>query len=208
MRKFALVGLGRMGFNAAALARDRGLGVLGIETYPPNYDRAAAAGLEVRRELTAVLNLPKPRIVMTLLPPNAVTQKVLRELIAMLEPQDILIDAGNSYYKDTLATAGLAAQKQIHFVDVGNNNGIESARTGACYTVGCDPDVYNQIEFLLTALTAKNGLVHCGKTGSGHFVKAVHNAIEYGMLQAIAEGFEIVKNGPFPGVDLTKLAKA
>ena len=110
---------------------------------------------------------------------------MIEKLIPLLNKNDIIIDGGNSNYKDTLKRYKLLKEKQIDFVDVGTSGGIEGARNGACTMIGAEDEVFNFIEPIIRDISIKNGYLHTGRNGSGHFVKMIHNGIEYGMMQAI-----------------------
>ncbi|GJM75965.1 hypothetical protein HMSSN036_81810 [Paenibacillus macerans] len=122
---------------------------------------------------------------------------VVTTLTPLLEQGDIVIDGGNSHYKDSLTLAEQLSEKGIHFFDVGTSGGVEGAEHGACFMIGGDETAFRHIEPLFRDLAVENGYLYAGKSGSGHFLKMVHNGIEYGMMQAIAEGFEVLDKSPF-----------
>lgn len=131
---------------------------------------------------------------------------MIEKLVPLLEEHDIIIDGGNSYYKDTLRRYEMLKEKGIDFVDVGTSGGIEGARHGACTMIGAEDEVFKYIEPLIRDISAENGYLHTGKNGSGHFAKMVHNGIEYGMMQAIGEGFEVLEKSQFD-FDLKEVAR-
>jgi 6-phosphogluconate dehydrogenase len=135
--------------------------------------------------------------VVWLMLPHQVVDDVLGELAGLLNPGDIVVEGGNSYYKDDLRRAPGFGEKGILYLDAGVSGGIWGLEQGYCLMVGGPRPAFAHIEPLLAALTAAEGYLHTGPTGSGHFVKMIHNAIEYGMMQALAEGFDLMKNGPF-----------
>ena len=153
-----------------------------------------------------VQQLEKPRIVWMMIPAGKPVDDMIDRVVPLLEPGDILVDGGNSNYKDTLRRAKALEEKQINYVDVGTSGGTSGARNGACMMVGASDDVFKKLEPLFKVVNVENGYLHCGPVGSGHFVKMVHNGIEYGMLQAIAEGFEILEASQFD-FDLEQIAR-
>lgn len=196
--EIGLAGLGRMGYNLALNLRDKGHRVVA-------WNRTASKVEQIEKEgVTGAYSLPElvakltpPRIIWLMLPAGPVVDEIMDQLVPLLSPGDILIDGGNSFYRDTLRRAEKLAPTGIRFVDVGTSGGIEGARHGACTMCGADDDVFPTIEPLLRDISVPGGYLHCGPVGSGHFVKMVHNGIEYGMLQAMGEGFEILAHGPF-----------
>jgi 6-phosphogluconate dehydrogenase len=158
----------------------------------------------VREGATGAYSLPEvvekldpPRIVWIMLPAGQLVDEHILQLKDVLSPGDILIDGGNSYYKDDLRRADLLAQHQIQYVDVGVSGGIWGLKLGYCLMVGGPRQAYVYLEPILTALASKEGYLYCGPVGAGHFVKMVHNGIEYGMMQAYGEGFQIMAASPY-----------
>ncbi len=137
--------------------------------------------------------LPKRKMIWLMVSPNAV-DAILGDLISLLSKGDIIIDGGNSYYKDSILRYNKLKQHGINFVDVGTSGGLEGARKGASLMIGGDKEIFRYLEPLFKSLSVKDGYAYLGKSGSGHFVKMVHNGIEYGMLEAIGEGFEVLNN--------------
>jgi 6-phosphogluconate dehydrogenase len=131
----------------------------------------------------------------------------LETLLGLLRKGDIIVDGGNSYWKDTQRRAQAAAAKGIHYIDCGTSGGIWGLANGYCLMYGGDKSAADYLEPVFRTLAPENGFVYCGESGSGHLVKMVHNGIEYGMMQAFAEGFEIMEKSPFQ-IDLTKVADA
>lgn len=128
-----------------------------------------------------------------------------RTPLVKLTTGDIIIDGGNSFYKDSIRRYKMLKQKGIHFLDIGTSGGLEGARNGACLMVGGDKEIFDKVQPILSKLAVNGGLAYFGPAGAGHFVKMVHNGVEYGMLQAIGEGFEILEKGPYK-LDLQKVA--
>lgn len=204
--EIGLIGLGRMGYNLALNMRDHG-------HKPVVYNRTLEKVKEAEQEgLTGsysleelVKKLPKRRVIWLMIPAGAVVDEMIEKLLPLLDKDDIIVDGGNSNYKDTLRRYNYLKEKGIAFADVGTSGGINGARYGACTMAGADEDVISIIGPLLKDISVENGYLHCGRVGSGHFVKMVHNGVEYGMMQAIGEGFEILEKSQFE-LDLEKVA--
>lgn len=191
--KIAMIGLGRMGMNMARRLLGGGHDVVAFNRSPGKIEEIVAEGAIGAFSMEEVIrNLEPPRIVWLMLPAGHVVDEHIRMLSAMLSPGDILIDGGNSYYKDDIRRAKKLAERKIHYLDAGVSGGIWGLRIGYCTMVGGDRDDFNKITPILETLAPKNGYLYCGKIGAGHFVKMVHNGIEYGMMQAYGEGFEIL----------------
>ncbi|WHY72228.1 phosphogluconate dehydrogenase (NAD(+)-dependent, decarboxylating) [Fictibacillus enclensis] len=196
--QIGMIGLGKMGYNLVLNLLDHGHEVVATDVnheQVKNIANDGATGVYSIKELVSGLNTP--RVVWMMVPAGNITEDVLTELKSVLEPGDIVIDGGNSNYKDTLRRAEELKEKGLHFVDVGTSGGTEGARNGACTMIGADPEVFEIIEPAFKDLSIENGYLYTGKVGSGHFLKMVHNGIEYGMMQAIAEGFEILEKSEF-----------
>lgn len=196
--QIGMIGLGKMGYNLVLNLMDHGHEVVATDVNKEQVEKITndgATGVESIKELVSGLNTP--RVVWMMVPAGSITESVLSELKDVLEPGDIVIDGGNSNYKDTLKRAEDLKEKGIHFVDVGTSGGTEGARHGACTMIGCEPEVFEIIEPIFKDLSVENGYLYTGKVGSGHFLKMVHNGIEYGMMQAIAEGFEVLEKSQF-----------
>lgn len=125
--------------------------------------------------------------------PHGVVDSVLAEIQPLLHAGDIVIEAGNSHYKESIRRYELLKEDGIHFMDVGTSGGTHGARFGACYMIGGDPEAWAIVEPLFKDTSVENGYLYAGKVGSGHFLKMVHNGIEYGMMAAIGEGFEVLE---------------
>ncbi len=132
-----------------------------------------------------------------MVPAGKPTDATMTSLSTLLEAEDIAIDGGNSFYKDSLAHAEMLHQKGIHFFDVGTSGGMSGARQDGNFMIGGDKEVFNEIEPLFQAIAEKDGYLYTGRAGSGHYLKMVHNGIEYGMMQAIGEGFDVLTKGEF-----------
>jgi 6-phosphogluconate dehydrogenase len=188
--RVGIVGLGRMGGNLALAAMERGHEVVGFDA----RSSAHLDGLEPAASLEDLVErLPPPRIVLLYVPHGEPTERVCDELGRLLAAEDILIDGGNSHWDDSRRRYTVLARRGIRFLDVGTSGGVSGARHGACFMAGGDPDAYARVEPLLRDLAVdERGTLLAGGPGSGHFVKLIHNAIEFGMVQAIAEGVELL----------------
>jgi 6-phosphogluconate dehydrogenase len=205
--KLGLIGLGKMGFNLGLNMMEHNHEVVAFDVNREAVDRfVAEGGTGASSVEDLVKQLPTPKIVWLMVPQGKIVDDLLQELEPHLQSGDIVIEAGNSYYKDTLRRAEHLKQAGIHYFDVGTSGGMEGARHGACYMIGGDPDVFPTIEPLFRDTAVENGYLYTGPSGSGHYAKMVHNGIEYGMMAAIGEGFEILDKSPFR-YDYEKLAR-
>jgi len=182
--KIGLVGLGRMGAGMAERLRREGHEVVG-------YDRNPDVS-EVRSLEELVRALSPPRAVWVMVPAGEPTESTLKQLADLVSSSDILIDGGNSYYKDSTRRANELGARGISFLDIGTSGGIWGLEVGFCLMVGGPRDAFETVEPVLRALAPANGYAHVGPSGAGHFTKMVHNGIEYGLLQAYAEGFDLL----------------
>lgn len=197
---YGIAGLGRMGGNLARQAIERGHRVVGFNRTWEKTSALASEGLDPAASLEELAGkLRPPRIVLIYVPHGAPTEAMVTELSAHLEPGDVIADGGNSHWKDAQRRhRELHDTRGIAFVDVGTSGGLEGARGGACFMVGGDADSFALVEPILHDLAVAGGVVHAGPAGAGHFVKLVHNAIEFGMLQAIGEGLDLLVRSDFP----------
>lgn len=205
--KIGLIGLGKMGYNLALNMKDKGIDVVA-------YDISEQARIMINNEGIQTVNsyqalteaLPKPRIIWLMVPSGKIVEAVIEEISQLLQKDDVLIDGGNSMYLDSVRRYQAMKEKGINFVDCGTSGGTEGARNGACLMVGGEEKVVKSIEPLFEKVAQKDGYSYMGKPGSGHFVKMVHNGIEYGMMQAIGEGFELMNASDFD-LDYHQIAK-
>lgn len=205
--KVGLIGLGKMGYNLALNMRDNHIEVIAYNRTVEKVKEIEKEGVQGAYTLEDLVHkLPKPRIIWMMIPAGNPVDEMIDKLLPLIEKGDVLIDGGNSHYKDTLRRYELLKEKGIKFVDIGTSGGVSGARNGACMMIGCGDDVFTIIEPLVKVLCVPNGYLHTGVNGSGHYAKMIHNGIEYGMLQAIAEGFEILEKAPF-NFDLEKVAQ-
>ena len=199
--KFGMIGLGKMGMNLVKNAVDHEIEVV---AYDVNAEAVEEAG-NYSEKITAVKSidellteLSEPKIIWLMLPAGKATNSTIELLSEKLSAADILIDGGNSNYKDNLEQNKLLTEKGIKFFDVGTSGGMAGARQGGNFMIGGDDEnSWSVIEPIFKAISTENGYLYTGKLGSGHYLKMIHNGIEYGMMQAIAEGFEILEESPF-----------
>jgi 6-phosphogluconate dehydrogenase len=206
--ELAIVGLGRMGGNMARRLHNAGHRVV---AYNRSYDKTEeimGEGLEGGREpedVVAMLNAP--RIVWLMVPAGDATQKSMEQFAALLSPGDTIVDGGNSNFHDTKRRHSEMKARGINYVDAGISGGVWGLVNGYGTMVGGEPEAVTPLEPIFTALAPEGGYVYCGPPGAGHYTKMVHNGIEYGLMQAYAEGFEIMHASEYP-LDLEKIAKA
>ncbi|KFF48448.1 6-phosphogluconate dehydrogenase [Gammaproteobacteria bacterium MFB021] len=208
--ELAMVGLGRMGANMAERLVRGGHRVVGSDPSAEARAKAADKGIEPAESLAAaVAALPSPRIVWLMVPAGDLVDQLLADLEPLLAADDVVIDGGNSLYKDSLRRAERASEKGLHFVDVGTSGGVWGLAEGYSMMVGGETAVVETLTPLFEALAPApdKGWGHVGPAGSGHFTKMVHNGIEYGLMQAYAEGFAIMGKKAKFGVDLHQVAE-
>jgi 6-phosphogluconate dehydrogenase len=207
--QIGFIGLGKMGKNMVLHLLEQGIEVVA-------YNRTREKTDELKQEVPQVTiaytiqdlvsQLPAPRIVWLMVPNGQPVDDVLHQLISFgIQKGDIVIDGGNTYYKDTVRRAKELAAKGITYLDCGTSGGLTGARNGACLMVGGEPEAVKTLDWLWKAAAVKDGFGYFGPSGAGHFVKMVHNGVEYGMNQAIGEGFEILSKGPYT-LDFSKVA--
>ncbi len=179
-----MVGLGRMGWGMTSRLRQKGHEVVGFDFFPDRRDVASVA------ELVAALDAP--RAVWVMVPAGDPTETTVVGLAELLAPGDLVIDGGNSNFHDSMRRGQLLAERGIFFIDAGVSGGIWGLKEGFCLMVGGEAEKVATMQPIFDALAPEGGFVHCGPVGAGHFTKMVHNGIEYGMMQAYAEGFELL----------------
>ena len=192
-----MVGLGRMGAGLAARLGGAGHTVVGYDRDPA---RSGCASIE---ELLG--RLPAPRVVWLMVPSGEATEAAITEAAGLMRAGDVLIDGGNSYYKDSVRRGKQLAERDIRFLDIGTSGGIWGPENGFCLMAGGDRSAFEYVEPVLAALAPPGGFAYLGPAGAGHYAKMVHNGIEYGMMQAYAEGFDLLKHSGYD-FDLRELA--
>ena len=213
--RLAMIGLGRMGSNLARRLMRGGHEIVGYDRNEPAVASLASDGATGARSLEDIVaKLASPRIFWVMLPAGPPTEDTIAKLAGLAEPGDIVIDGGNSFNKDDIRRGAALRDKQLHYVDVGTSGGVWGLERGFCMMIGGDQAIVDRLDPIFKALapghgtiphtpgrtqdpaapsSAEEGYVHTGPAGSGHFVKMVHNGIEYGLMQAYAEGFDILK---------------
>jgi 6-phosphogluconate dehydrogenase len=205
--QIAMIGLGRMGWNMGLRLLEGKHEVVGYNRHSEQTESLAKRGAVAASSLReAVQKLKSPRTVWLMLPAGQPVDETIRELKDLLSPGDLVVDGGNSYYKDDLRHAEELKAKGIRFMDAGVSGGIWGREVGYCTMVGGDKADFARLEPILKTLAPQDGYYHCGPVGAGHFIKMVHNGIEYGMLAAYAEGFEIIQASPYRQ-DIQPIAK-
>ena len=202
-----LIGLGKMGYSLALNLMDHQHEVVAYDvnkTAVKGISEKGAHGVSSISELTAIL--PSPKVIWVMVPAGEVTNSVLNELKEYLADGDIVIEGGNSHYKESIKRAAEFSEKGIHFLDVGTSGGVEGARNGACTMIGGNKEAFILVEEIFKDICMANGYHYAGESGSGHYLKMIHNGIEYGMMQSIAEGFELLDKSPF-NFDFEKVAR-
>ena len=208
-----MIGLGRMGGNMVRRLMRGGHQCAVFDLNPENVSQLAGEGAVGAKSMEDfVKSLTKPRAAWVMVPSGAATETTVMKLASLMEPGDTIIDGGNSYYKDDVRRAGVLKEKGIHYVDVGTSGGVWGIERGYCMMLGGPDEAVDRLDPIFATLapgvgdiprtpgregregTAEQGYLHCGPSGAGHFVKMVHNGIEYGLMQAYAEGFDIMKH--------------
>jgi 6-phosphogluconate dehydrogenase len=212
--QIGVIGLGRMGGNISRRLMKAGQQCVVFDVHAKICKELAKDGATVAGSLTEMVNMlkEKPCAIWLMLPAGQATEETVEHLGALLKPDDIIIDGGNSFYKDDIRRARKLAEKQIRYVDCGTSGGVWGIERGYCMMIGGPTDAVKHLDPIFAALSpglgdiprtpgrkkghsrAEHGYIHAGPSGAGHFVKMVHNGIEYGMMQAYAEGFDILRN--------------
>lgn len=202
--KLGYIGLGKMGLNMVERLLEKGHEVVAVDRNADALQAAKNKGAQTAGTLaTLVAALPAPRLVWVMVPHQAV-DAVVEELLLHLAEGDAVVDGGNSPYKGSIVRAKELEARGIDFLDAGVSGGPRGARTGACIMVGGRKEIFQKFEMLFQDLSVAGGYGYMGRSGAGHFVKMVHNGIEYGMMQALAEGFAVMKASDF-GLDLARI---
>lgn len=205
--QIGLIGLGKMGFNLALNLHRNGFEVVAHDVNPDFVAQIAQQGISTALNLADLTQkLEGRRVIWLMVPAGEIVDTVIEQLIPFLNPSDIIIDGGNTFYKDSLRRYAQLKDKRIDFLDCGTSGGTSGALNGACTMIGGDTDVFTYVEEVFQKISIQNGYLHTGNAGSGHFTKMVHNGIEYGMMQAIAEGFEVFERSQFD-IDFQKTAE-
>jgi 6-phosphogluconate dehydrogenase len=206
--KIGFIGLGKMGFNMVHRLLDHHHEVVVWDRSTEAIEEIEKLGAEGATSLQDLVEkLPARKIVWLMVPAGKPVDENLDALLAILNKGDIIIDGGNSFWRETQQRAEKAALKGVDFVDCGTSGGVWGLKNGYCLMYGGAQEATSYMEPIFKSLAPENGYVYCGPSGTGHMVKMVHNGIEYGMMQSYAEGFEILQKSPYD-LDLTKIADA
>jgi 6-phosphogluconate dehydrogenase len=208
--EIGFVGLGKMGLNMAERLRAAGHAVLGTDVSEAVRAEATAEGIKTFDSVASLAGgfSQSPRVIWLMVPAGKITESCAHQAADALQPGDIVVDGGNSFFKDSQRLHAELAEKNIHFVDCGTSGGVWGKEKGYCMMLGGDADAVEALAPLLDALAPPNGWERVGPSGAGHYVKMVHNGIEYGLLEAYAEGFEMLASaqGEF-GLELPQITK-
>lgn len=205
--KIGFVGLGKMGMNMVERLLGDGHEIVAYARTAETVKKAESKGATGAASLNDLVDkLRSPKIIWLMVPSGKATEETMRTCAARMNEGDILIDGGNSNFRDTVRRAGELKNNKISLLDVGTSGGIWGLKEGYCMMVGGDRTVFEKVEPLLKSLAPENGYAYVGPGGAGHFVKMVHNGIEYALLQGYAEGFEILKSKKEFDLDLHKIA--
>ncbi len=194
--QLGMIGLGRMGGNMTIRLEQHGHDV---KTYDPGIGSTASSLAELRDQLD------QPRAFWMMIPAGKITEDTFQQLLTLADEGDAIVDGGNSNFRDSQRRYAEAKERGIHFVDAGVSGGIWGLKVGYCLMVGGDDEAVQRLEPVFTALAPEDGYAHVGASGAGHFTKMVHNGIEYGLMQAYAEGFEVMAKSEFE-LDLCEIA--
>jgi 6-phosphogluconate dehydrogenase len=207
--QLAMIGLGRMGGNMVERLIRRGHKLVAFDRTPAVVSKYEALGAVGTSDLAAVVkSLATPRVIWIMVPAGDPVDETIAKLRPMLSAGDIIIDGGNSNFHDTIRRGRELSESKIEFIDSGTSGGIWGLENGYCLMVGGSNTAVKHCEPIFTALAPENGYAHVGPTGAGHYVKMIHNGIEYGLLQAYAEGYEILHASKvFPDLDLAQIAE-
>lgn len=202
-----MIGLGKMGEALAYRAVKAGFTIFGFDLSPDNCAIAAQSGVKIVNSIAEFAD-KDIHVFWLMVPQGEIVDKVIAQLRSITTAQDIIIDGGNSKFSDSIRRAQELALDDIYFIDCGTSGGVHGRSNGFCLMVGGDQKAYDRIEPLLQSVATSGGCAYVGPSGAGHYVKMVHNGIEYGLLQAYAEGFSLIKNGQFKNehLDLEKIA--
>ena len=207
--KIGIIGLGKMGYNLAINIKKHN-----FEVIAQDVNAESVGKIQTEEHIDAVNNVEKlcaalsneRRVIWLMVPSGKIVDGVIESLIPHLNANDIIIDGGNSHYKDSIKHYNYLKEHNICFLDCGTSGGTSGAKDGVCAMVGGDAEVFSFVEPLFKAIAVNDGYLYCGAAGSGHFAKMVHNGIEYGMMQSIAEGFEVLERSEF-GYNFENVAK-
>ncbi|GAB4341861.1 MAG: decarboxylating 6-phosphogluconate dehydrogenase [Desulfobulbaceae bacterium] len=196
--RLAMIGLGRMGMNMARRLLRGGHEVVAFNRTPEKTRQLAEEGAEAAFSIEeAVGKLSSPKIVWIMLPAGRVVDEHIDRLAGLLDKGDIIVEGGNSRFQDDIRRSDYLRDRGLHYLDAGVSGGIWGLEVGYCTMIGGEREIFNQVEPVLETLAPEGGYLYCGPSGAGHFVKMIHNGIEYGMMQAYGEGFALLEASPY-----------
>lgn len=205
-KELGYIGLGKMGFGMVERLLERGYDVVVYDKNSDVVEELVKKGARRADTLPDLVNKLSPSRLLWIMVPFSAVDHVLAEVSPLLSSSDVVVDGGNSPYLESVRRGKELAEKGVHFLDAGTSGGPSGARNGACVMVGGDKGVYEEYKTLFEDISAPDAFGYMGLSGAGHFVKMVHNGIEYGMMQAIAEGFAVLKKSEF-GINLTEASR-
>jgi 6-phosphogluconate dehydrogenase len=204
--QIGLIGLGKMGFNLALNMKRNNHDVTAFDLNKKLMQSIAGQGIKTTDTIEDLTQrFTDKKIIWLMIPSGQPVDDAIQKLRTLLKQGDIIIDGGNSFYKDSIRRAKELAESGIAYLDCGTSGGMEGAVNGVCAMIGGSADAYSHCEDFFKSISLPDGCLYCGPSGAGHFVKMIHNGIEYGMMQAIAEGFEVMHKSEF-NLDLEKVA--
>ncbi|SKB92079.1 phosphogluconate dehydrogenase (NAD(+)-dependent, decarboxylating) [Daejeonella lutea] len=204
--KIGLIGLGKMGYNLALNLKRNGHDVIGYDVNQAIMESINTDGVETASSLSDLVGkLGANRVIWMMIPSGEFVESALSDLKPLLIKGDIIVEGGNSNYKDSIRRSGEWEPLGVHYLDCGTSGGTEGALNGICAMIGGSKEGFERIESVIKDISQPGAYLHCGPAGSGHYVKMIHNGIEYGMMQAIAEGFEMLQKSDMD-LDLAKIA--
>ncbi len=198
IKKIGFIGLGKMGQNLVRNLLEKNYEVIVYNRSPEptkQIEKAGAIASYTLEELTS--KLPEKKIIILMITAGKPIDKIISNILPYLSKGDIIIDGGNSFYKDSIRRHNLLKKYQINFIDMGMSGGLQGARHGASLTIGGDKKIYKKLKLLFKDMAIKNGYTYVGSSGSGHFVKTIHNGIEYALLESYAEGLEVLNESQY-----------
>ena len=205
--EIGIIGLGKMGMNIALRLKNR-FNIAGFDIDTTILKKANESGIKAYSSIDNLIKFfSNKKIIWVMVPTGIVRESILNELLIKLNSKDIVIDGTNSYYKSSIEYHNKFLEKNVSYLDVGVSGGIYGLDRGFCLMIGGNKESYNELIDIFTELSAKDGFTYTGEAGTGHYVKMVHNAIEYGMMQSIAEGIELLKDGYFKDIDVKNICK-
>lgn len=196
--EIGLIGLGKMGMNLALNMVSQGIKVIGYDLNQESMNVAKKHGVGIAMGLQDLVNrLPEKKIIWVMVPSGEITKQTISQVAALLSTGDIVVDGGNSHYKDSIEHSQQLSKQGIFFFDCGTSGGMNGARNGGNFMIGGDREAFEELTPIFSMISEEGGYLYTGESGSGHYLKMIHNGIEYGMMQAIGEGFDLLHKSAF-----------